>query len=430
MNNELANFFGCLGLLSYLSYAEAARDSLPPPRRNTHYALATAFFVLALLSKPPAAVLLVMAGILDIAVVRRPLRQVALSLAPWAALALACLYISQKQQPHTIKDDVYITVPAWFRVVIAGDSLEFYLGKIFWPCRLAMDYGRYPLHVLQSGMEPYFAGLVPIATAVLLWLGRRRAPGLWMAGALFLAGVLPVIGLVPYYFQATSTVADRYMYLALIGPAFGFAWLLSRVPRRLLYPAGLGCVVLLGVLAFRTEAQDRVWRNSESLYRQAVDINPMSFTAHDNLGIMLAEQKRYADAFIVLRETVSKWPQDPGPREDLARALCNDGYVKGQQGGMAEAIGEFSEAIQVKPDFAMAHEYLGMARGMQGDWANSAAALQDAIRIDPNSASAHYGLGVALSRLGKIPDARAQLQEALRLKPEYPEAEAALRVVR
>ena len=48
------------------------------------------------------------------------------------------------------------------------------------------------------------------------------------AGALIaVAGVGPVLGLTPFEFQYTSTVADHYLYLAMLGPAVGVAWGLS-----------------------------------------------------------------------------------------------------------------------------------------------------------------------------------------------------------
>ena len=45
----------------------------------------------------------------------------------------------------------------------------------------------------------------------------------------------------PFAFQLASTVADRYVYLAMLGPALAAAWLLACVPRRVLpLAAGLG----------------------------------------------------------------------------------------------------------------------------------------------------------------------------------------------
>ena len=41
-------------------------------------------------------------------------------------------------------------------------------------------------------------------------------------------GLLPVLGLIPFDFQHYSTVADRYAYLAMLGPAIALAWGLTR----------------------------------------------------------------------------------------------------------------------------------------------------------------------------------------------------------
>jgi len=51
----------------------------------------------------------------------------------------------------------------------------------------------------------------------------------WLTAAgVWIAWLLPVLGLVPFVFQRISTVADRYAYLALLGPALALSWWLTR----------------------------------------------------------------------------------------------------------------------------------------------------------------------------------------------------------
>src|SRR5207237_1334575 len=71
--------------------------------------------------------------------------------------------------------------------------------------------------------------LAPIAAVVAL--RRRCGSRLALAGILVaLLFVSPVLGLVPFHFQAFSTVADHYLYPAMLGVALVAAWVGSPAP--------------------------------------------------------------------------------------------------------------------------------------------------------------------------------------------------------
>src|SRR5207302_490970 len=127
---------------------------------------------------------------------------------------------------------------------IAGDALAFYLYKFVCPTALTLDYARKPAWMINH-VWFYWTWLAPAgaAAAIRLWRPGRR----WLGAAalLLLAGLLPVLGLVPFEFQGYSTVADHYMYLAMLGPSLAGAWLLARYPG----PTGAGiAAVVLGML--------------------------------------------------------------------------------------------------------------------------------------------------------------------------------------
>ncbi len=63
------------------------------------YWLASALFLLALLSKPIAVVVPLIAAILDVGIHRRPAKRVLLSLVPWFALAVIFGLVARQVQP-------------------------------------------------------------------------------------------------------------------------------------------------------------------------------------------------------------------------------------------------------------------------------------------------------------------------------------------
>jgi hypothetical protein len=64
------------------------------------------------------------------------------------------------------------TPPVWARPFIAGDTLAFYLSKLFAPWALTVDYGRRPLLVLQRGWC-YATWIPPVAVAAVALLLRK-----------------------------------------------------------------------------------------------------------------------------------------------------------------------------------------------------------------------------------------------------------------
>src|SRR5205823_2796321 len=125
--------------------------------RYRHYTLATIAFSFALLCKPTAAAIPLMAAVLDRFWYERPTRRGIAALAPWFILAAIVAIVTKLQQTDA---QLEFVPPLWARPFVATDALTFYLGKFFAPLRLAFDYGRRPVTVMQSGWF-YLSWLVP-----------------------------------------------------------------------------------------------------------------------------------------------------------------------------------------------------------------------------------------------------------------------------
>jgi hypothetical protein len=245
--------------------------------------LATVIFVLALLAKPTAVVVPVVAWLLDIWGWPRTWRTRRPAVLAWLVIAMLWGFCTTRVQPAT---HVLLTFPLWARPLIAGDAVAFYLYKFVFPLWLGLDYGRTPEVVLAQSWL-WLTGPVPWGLAVWLWCKRAQVPWLTTAAGVGVTGVLPVLGFIPFDFQTYSTVADHYMYIAMLGPALVLAWGLAQSPRRVLT---VGCVVVLGVWGIRSAWQTRYWHTTMSLFEHALTVNPGSAAAHNNLGLALADQ--------------------------------------------------------------------------------------------------------------------------------------------
>ena len=373
----LGGFLSFVAIWQYLEYvrggAETASSGTPARgnRSLRHYWLATGAFVLALLAKPTAVVVPVVVWLLDIWGWPQTWRTRKPVLLVWLIIALLWGLLTSQVQPAATG---LFKVPWWARPLIAGDAVAFYLYKLGLPLWLGPDYGRSP-EVMLAQPSLWLTGLGPWGLAVWLWYKRTRVPWLAAAAGVFVAGLLPVLGLVPFAFQTFSTVADRYVYIAMLGPAVALAWALAQSRQRWL---AVGCVVVLGLLGIRSAWQAHYWHTTVSLFEHALTVNPHSAVAHNNLGAALQSQGR-----------------------------------------LAEAIDHYTEAIRFRPTFALAHFNLGYVLRSQGHIQQAVDHYTEALRLEPYDVSAHYNLGLALAKQGRLAEAKHHFAEVLRLNPNH-----------
>jgi tetratricopeptide (TPR) repeat protein len=209
--------------------------------------------------------------------------------------------------------------------------MMFYVHKIVWPDVLSIDYCRTPAWVAGlSWRNPYL--LMALPAAGLLYALRRRPRWLALAGA-FAAGILPVSGLVPFAYQATSTVADRYLYLSMAVVGMASAAVVASKPRSWVIGLFLTLVVLLGV---RSYDQCRKWKNTETIMGHTLQYFPCSFRANLNYGIALMSRGEFAAAVPFYEAARQLRPDDPLPYYNLGLtyaatgddARCDQMYLK------------------------------------------------------------------------------------------------------
>jgi protein O-mannosyl-transferase len=262
------------GLFSVAALLEYVRFALKGGK--WHYLAGILLFVMAMLSKPTAIVVPLMAATIDLFLLKRSRRNVLFSLLPWFCLMIPCAISTMLAQPTTL----LTPLPGWMSPAIAADAVAFYLYKLAIPIRMCVDYGRRPPVVLSHGWI-YYTWLLPIVVFAILFSTRRRWPIGVTAALLFVLPLAPVLGLKPFMFQEISTTADHYLYLAMLGPALLAAWIIDGYPNRIVGGIAIIALVILTVLTVRLEP---VWQNTRTLFEHAMRVNPDSFEACDMLG--------------------------------------------------------------------------------------------------------------------------------------------------
>jgi protein O-mannosyl-transferase len=435
--------------LAYLRFAST--------RRRREYALASALFVLALLTKTVTATL--PAALLVVAWWRNgrlSWKRDVLPVAPWFVAAIpAGLFTAWVERHYIGAQGAEFTLAAGQRLLLAGNVLAFYLGKLIWPARLMFVYPRWTID-LADPMLYVAPALVVVLFAMAAWFARRRrAP---LAALLFFAGTLvPVLGFVNVYPFIFSYVANHFQYLASIGIIVpitaAVATLAARfgengVARGSVYAALL---ISLATLSWH-EAQS--FRDAKTLYRTTLHRNPACWLAHFNLAVLEEKDPReLSDAIAHYQATIRLNPDHWAAHNNLGSAWLKF------PARLADATAEFETALRLHPDFPEAHNNLGVALDrMPGHGPEAIAhfrtavrlrpdylealvnlgnalasdpsqlpdaigAFETALRLDPNDAAARLAFANALMRApGRLPDAIAQYRRALELRPAYREA--------
>ena len=360
-------------------------------------------------------------------------------------------------------------LPVSDRLANAVVACALYLRKLVWPVDLSVFYlhpGRWPAEAVVGS-----ALLLLGITAAAVWQGRRR-PYLIVGWLWFLGMLVPVIGLVQAHVQA---LADRFAYVPAIGVFVMVVWAVAewtaqgrkslglgmqhnhrstqintdespselrfskaraRLPDSgpkqsdarqesgpqnlcssvsicgsLLRDYGLAALVLAGCV-WMTSLQLRHWRNSVTLLRRVVQVEPNNFVGRLMLGNTFLEARQLDAALREYQAALRQRPEYPD-------AWLRVGAVLIEQGKPAEAMPYLLQAIQLAPAWPEPQRRLALALQRQGRSEEARAAYQKLITLMPATAEGCRDLADMLAEGQQFAEAVHYYQEALRLKPDF-----------
>jgi protein O-mannosyl-transferase len=329
---------------------------------------------------------------------------------PLLALSAASCAITSVAQGDAIKRLDLIPLSA--RIANALVSYVVYMGRLFYPVGLAVAYPHQGNNLPAWQVAGALLVLACISVGVLAW--RWKCPYLLVGWCWYLGMLVPVIGLVQVGLQA---MADRYTYLPQIGLLIGLTWAAKRLleswPHRV-WACGAAALIL-AVLTGCAWQQTSYWRNSETLWRHAIDSTLPNTTAHYNLGEILDRRGQTGAAMAEYRKALEIKP-------DNADAHTNLGIDLAGRGQADEAIAHFREVLKIMPDYAEVHYNLSISLLTKKQYDEAIVHLRRAIEIKPEFAAAQNNLGLALARSGRLDEAIAHYQKALELEPNYADA--------
>ena len=202
--------------------------------------------------------------------------------------------------------------------------------------------------------------------------------------------------------------------------------------------------------------------DAEAHWRRAIEVDPGSCDAHNNLGALLQEVGRLTEAEACYRRALSIAPDRAGIHANLARvqallgrpvkngAAMSEGHddafahhrVLGREPTDEARIeaavafykgGHYAEGLAIlQPMIASGHpsaQTLNLAGGLSfacGHWSDAEVYLRRAVAMERGHCNAHNNLGVVLEKLGRWEEAERAYRDALAIEPRHAGAQFAL----
>jgi tetratricopeptide (TPR) repeat protein len=252
-----------------------------------------------------------------------------------------------------------------------------------------------PPHSFLSGAVLGGVLLVLFFVALAAWLWRRETWRLAAFGILW-AGLflLPVSNLVPMM----QYMAERFLYLPLMGFLLALGALCLHLRRRGLAGAGAGLLILVWAASSRERLD--IWHDEVKLFAETSLANPESWRARENAVV----------AIFNLPQILPFFTLDPGTRQVFAAPPPRTADA-------AAMLRTLTQARSLFPDEHRFTAALGLTYALRGQMSNAIPLLELATRQKTNDAECWIDLGTAYRLESNWPQARAALETALRLNP-------------
>jgi tetratricopeptide (TPR) repeat protein len=153
--------------------------------------------------------------------------------------------------------------------------------------------------------------------------------------------------------------------------------------------------VVLVVLGALTALQCAVWRDSESLWTQAIAVDPRHPIAYYNRGADRFERGDAAGALSDFEDAL-RWVPKPS-----ARFFANRGAARASVGDWKGALEDCNAALKLDPRMAEAHATAGDVLRNSGDFARARQAYERARDLSPHGSGLRAAMQKKIDELSR-----------------------------
>lgn len=336
----LATCFMLAGMLLFYKYKSENRFTA------TRFIWVLLMGVLAMLSKPNAIIYPALLFLLDYFLLKQFSKKNIFHYVIISACLIPFAVFTSQLQPTVLQEMQY---PFWLRFVLPFFSFAFYLFKLLLPFGYCASYAYTPPFLQNSLLLLSGAVLLSSIVSFYCYKGRKGNSMLLFALLFFVVGFLPVSGIITFYFQQFSNVADRYLYISLIGVSLFLAVDLQAMQKLLgNFKFRLLSSVVIVTLALINFSAQKKWKDNVALWEDTVEKKPEQVRAWHNLGVAYLDQRNDLDKSLpAINRALDLNP-------DYDKALMNKANILARKGKLEEALVVFTRVIELKPDNSLA----------------------------------------------------------------------------
>lgn len=389
-------------------------------KKTRFYILSLFFFFFSLLSKPTAVTLPFVIIMAEFWRSKRLNAKTIYRVIPFLVGASAfALLIVATQNENTIPPLKYYSSPQQALLIVY--QVVFYIWKTILPIGLSACYAYPQLVNGALPLEYYMAPPFLVAVVGTIWLMGKKSPNLFLGLLFYVVTLSPVLQIVP--FNNASLVADRYIYLPVIGLAFFFYQIVELIESEVSkYSPGINVVknipyglFILGlfVVAF---GRIGVWKDSITLFDDVIEKNNHIGIAYGNRANAKIQKGDFGSALADCDRLIEI---SPGSGKAF--------YIRGNaHSGLKlynDAVNDFTQSVNLGYHVSSVYYNRGTAYYHVGIIDSALADYRSSLSLDPTFADPSYSIGYVVLHALKDPVAAIRnFEAALAVKPKYVEA--------
>jgi tetratricopeptide (TPR) repeat protein len=255
----------------------------------------------------------------------------------------------------------------------------------------------------------WYAWVIPsILLALLIFLYKKHKE--YLTGfVIFIAGFVALSGLVSFYFQDWSTVADRYVYISMAGIALAAAYTISKFHKNALILIISGAMII--ILALLSYQQTGIWKNELTLWDNNINIYPeRSAHAYMGRGLIYSVSGNPQQALSDYNKALELNPK-------YTRAWYNRGNWYYDIQDYQKAISDFTEAVKLGYNSPSLFVNRGLSYAAINQHELAIADYSKSLSINQNQPDVFVNRGNSYAISGKFESAVADFRKALELNP-------------
>ena len=295
----------------------------------------------------------------------------------------------------------------------------FYIKLLFMPNNLCI--GRFfPTAKSILQMPVLISALITLLLIIIALLFSKREKLISFAIFWYF------INLIPKFVATLNLVAaEHHLYL----PAVGFYLIIARVITvilnklinlKLKFILKTMVILILIFLSLFTINRNKTWKDTFSIWRDAVRISPKSIGAINNLGLAYLNRGQIDEAIDYFKKALNLKPSFLKDVEVNLRGNLSEAYRA--KGLYDDAIEETEKALQIDPYRAELYNNLGLLYRDKGLVEEAIKEFKKAIDLDPNLPEPCLNLGVTYWHKNDFDLAILQFKNAIKANPDYIDA--------